>query len=88
MKAPVLGDHGLRSSRCCRLTYGAERWAAARLGWATPAGIIVVLRTGTKWARLFRSELGCSGKTSWRQLGAEQAAEISAALHRVMFDQL
>ncbi len=52
------------------------------------AGIILVLRTGMQWKHLPRSDVGCSGKTSWRRLGAWQAAGVWAALHRVMLEQL
>jgi|UPI0005A4F3E3 transposase len=52
------------------------------------AGIILVLRTGMQWKHLPHSEVGCSGKTSWRRLGAWQAAGVWAALHRAMLEQL
>jgi transposase len=55
---------------------------------AALAGIILVLRTGMQGKHLPRSEMGCSGKTSWRRLGAWQAAGVWAALHRVMLEQL
>ena len=55
---------------------------------AALAGIILVLRSGMQWKHLPRSEVGCSGKTSWRRLGAWQAAGVWAALHRVMLEQL
>ena len=48
---------------------------------AALAGIILVLRTGMQWKHLPRSDVGCSGKTSWRRLGAWQAAGVWAALH-------
>lgn len=48
---------------------------------AALAGIILVLRTGMEWKHLPRSEMGCSGKTGWRRLGAWQAAGVWAALH-------
>ena len=54
---------------------------------AALAGIILVLRSGMQWKHLPRSEVGCSGKTSWR-LGTWQAAGVWAALHRVMLEQL
>ncbi len=39
--------------------------------------------------RLQRSEMSCSGKTSWRRrLGAWQVAGIWTALHRAMLEQL
>ena len=52
------------------------------------AGIILVLRTGMQWKHLPRSEVGCSGKTSWRRLGVWQAVGVWAALHRVMLERL
>lgn len=52
------------------------------------AGIIPVLRTGMQWKHLPRAVIGCSGKTSWRRLGAWQAAGVWAALHRVMLERL
>ncbi|WP_267361755.1 MULTISPECIES: IS5 family transposase [unclassified Methylobacterium] len=55
---------------------------------AALAGIILVLRTGMQWKHLPRSDVGCSGKTSWRRLGVWQAAGVWAALHRVMLGQL
>ena len=55
---------------------------------AALAGIILVLRSGMQWKHLPRSEVGCSGKTSWRRLGAWQATGVWAALHRVMLEQL
>ena len=55
---------------------------------AALAGIILVLRTGMQWKHLPRSDVGCSGKTSWRRLGAWQAAGVWAALHRVLLEQL
>ena len=55
---------------------------------AALAGIILVLRTGRQWKHLPRSEVGCSGKTSWRRLGIWQAAGVWAALHRVMLERL
>ena len=55
---------------------------------AALAGIILVLRSGMQWKHLTRSEVGCSGKTSWRRLGTWQAAGVWAALHRVMLEQL
>lgn len=55
---------------------------------AALAGIILVLRTGMQWKHLPRSEVGCSGKTSWRRLGAWQAAGVWAALHRAMLERL
>ena len=55
---------------------------------AALAGIILVLRTGMQWKHLPRSDVGCSGKTSWRRLGAWQAAGVWAALHRAMLEQL
>lgn len=51
-------------------------------------GIILVLRTGMQWKHLSRSAVGCSGKTSWRRLGAWQAASVWAALHRAMLEKL
>lgn len=51
------------------------------------AGIILLLRTGMWWKHLPRSDVGCSGKTSWRRLGVWQAAGVWAALHRVMLEQ-
>lgn len=41
-----------------------------------------------QWMHLPRSDVDCSGKTSWRRLGAWQAAGVWAALHRVMLEQL
>jgi transposase len=55
---------------------------------AALAGIILVLRSGMQWKHLPRSEVGCSGKTSWRRLGTWQAAGVWAALHRAMLEQL
>ena len=55
---------------------------------AALAGILLVLRTGMQWKHLPRAEIGCSGKTSWRRLGAWQAAGVWAALHRVMLERL
>ena len=55
---------------------------------AALAGIILVLRTGMQWKHLPRSDVGCSGKTSWRRLGAWQAAGVWAGLHRAMLEQL
>jgi transposase len=55
---------------------------------AALAGIILVLRTGMQWKHLPRSALGCSGKTSWRRLGAWHAAGVWAALHRVLLERL
>ena len=55
---------------------------------AALAGILLVLRTGMSWKHVPRSVLGCSGKTSWRRLGAWQAAGTWAALHRVLLERL
>ena len=55
---------------------------------AALAGIILILHTGIQWKHLPRSEVGCSGKTSWRRLGTWQAAGVWAALHRAMLEQL
>ena len=55
---------------------------------AALAGIVLVLRTGMQWKHLPRSAVGCSGKTSWRRLGAWQAAGVWAALHRVLLERL
>ncbi|MDR7036661.1 transposase [Methylobacterium sp. BE186] len=55
---------------------------------ASLAGIILVLRSGMQWKHLPRSEVGCSGKRSWRRLGTWQAAGVWAALHRVMLKHL
>jgi transposase len=51
---------------------------------AALAGIILVQRTGMQWKHLPCSEVGCSGKTSWRRLGAWQTAAVWATLHRMM----
>ena len=40
------------------------------------------------WKHVPRPVLGCSGKTSWRRLGAWQAAGVWAALHRVLLERL
>ncbi|GJE53395.1 IS5 family transposase ISMdi24 [Methylobacterium tardum] len=55
---------------------------------AALAGIILVLRTGMQWKHLPRSEIGCSGKTSWWRLGTWQAASVWAALHHAMLERL
>ena len=55
---------------------------------AALAGVILVLRTGMQWKHVPHSALGCSGKTSWRRLGAWQAAGVWAALHRVLLERL
>ena len=55
---------------------------------AALAGIILVLRTGMQWKHVPGCALGCSGKTSWRRLGAWQAAGVWAALHRVLLERL
>ena len=51
---------------------------------AALAGVILVLGTGMLWKHVSRSALGCSGKTSWRRLGAWQTVGVWAALHRVL----
>ncbi len=57
--------------------------------WAALSGSIRVLCDGKQGKRLQRSEVGCSGKTSWRRrLGAWQVAGIWTALHRAMLEQL
>ena len=55
---------------------------------AALAGIILVLRTGMQWKHVPGCALGCSGNTSWRRLGAWQAAGVWAALHRVLLERL
>ena len=89
---PVLGFDALASA-----AYGPEAAltvllvlgpAASTLVQPISAGIILVLRTGMQWKHLPHSEVGCSGKTSWRRLGAWQAAGVWAALHRAMLEQL
>lgn len=46
---------------------------------AALSGIILVLRTGMQWKHLPRSEVGCSGKTSWRRQDELAAAGRMAA---------
>lgn len=55
---------------------------------AALAGILLVLRTGMQWKHVPGAALGCSGKTSWRRLGAWQAAGVWAGLHRVLLERL
>ena len=43
---------------------------------AALTGIVLVLRTGTQWKHLRRSEVGCRGKTGWRRLRVWQAAGV------------
>ena len=46
---------------------------------AALAGIILVLRTGMQWKYLPRSDVGCSGKTSWRRLGVANRSHVYRA---------
>ena len=55
---------------------------------AALAGIILVLRTGIQWKHLPRSNVGGSGKTSWRRLSAWQAAGVWTGLYSTILERL